>query len=84
MVQNTCRQPEVKSLIYESFETMYVDRRLQPELIAKLNIKWFPTTILVGRNNRVLDVIEGYIPPKTFRLRLLNSLAALQGKTQKR
>jgi len=80
MVQNTLKKPEIQSLVVNSFETVYVDRYAQARLAAKLNVRSYPTTILVGTNNHVLDVIEGYMESEAFRRRLQTNLTAFQMK----
>jgi hypothetical protein len=62
---------------------VYVDRAEQPEMTAKLRIRYFPTTIVVGPNNQVLDVIEGYVDSKTLSQRLQTSMAAHEAATRK-
>jgi thioredoxin-like negative regulator of GroEL len=84
MVGETYRAPQVKELVASSFETVYVDRQEQPALAAKLHIKWYPTTIVVGPDNQVIDVIEGYVDSKTLTQRLRTSMAAHAAGTQKR
>jgi len=76
MVGETYRSPHISRFLNDSFETVYVDRAVQPELAAKLKIRWFPTTIVVGPNNQVLDVIEGYVDSKAFSQRLQTTFAA--------
>ena len=83
MVGETFRSSQVNRFVNESFETVYVNRAEQPELAAKLKIRWYPTTLVVGPDNQVIDVIEGYVDPKTFAQRLQTSVAAHQA-TQKR
>ena len=78
MVQNTLKDPDIRSLVADSFETVYVDRSAQAKLVEKLNIRYYPTIILVSSNNRVLDVIEGYVEPKVFQHRMRTNLAAFQ------
>lgn len=75
--------PQVKRLVLGSFETVYVDRVEQPELAAKLKIRYYPTTIVVAPNNQVLDVIEGYVDAKTLTQRLQTSFVAQSGATRK-
>ena len=83
MVGETFKAPQVNGFINDSFETVYVSRNEHPELAAKLKIRMFPTTIVVGPNNVVLDVMEGYIEPKAFAQRLQASMAMHQA-SQKR
>jgi thioredoxin-related protein len=78
MAQSTLKNREIRSLVADSFETVYVDRIAQAKLVAKLNIRYYPTTILVSTNNQVLDVIEGYVEPMTFQRRLQTNLGAFQ------
>ena len=84
MVGETYRAPQVSRFLNDSFETVYVSRSEQPELAAKLKIRLFPTTIVVGPNNQVLDVIEGYVDSKTFAQRLQTTMAAHAASTQTR
>ena len=84
MVGETYRAAQVSRFLNDSFETVYVSRAEQPELTAKLKIRLFPTTIVVGPNNQVLDVIEGYVDSKTFAQRLQTTMAAHAAATQTR
>lgn len=84
MIAETYQARHISPLVVDSFETVYVDRATQPELVAKLQVRWFPTTIVVGTNNKVIDVLEGYIDPLTFSQRLKTGLAASHPETQTR
>jgi thioredoxin-like negative regulator of GroEL len=83
MISETFAASPVKRLATDSFETVYVDRAEQPELAAKLKIRYFPTTIVVAPNNQVLDVIEGYVDAATLNQRLKTSFAAHESATRK-
>lgn len=83
MINESFAASPVKRLAVESFETVYVDRAEQPDLAAKLKIRYFPTTIVVAPNNQVLDVIEGYVDAPTLNQRLKTSFAAHQNATRK-
>jgi len=76
MIGETYQQPKISQFLGDSFETVYVDRAEQPELAAKLQVRWFPTTIVVSPDNQVLDVIEGYVDAATFAQRLRTTFAA--------
>ena len=84
MIGETYRSPQVSRFLNDSFETVYVSRTEQPELAAKLKVRLFPTTIVVGPDNQVLDVIEGYVDSKTFAQRLQTTVAAHTEATQTR
>ncbi len=84
MLGDTYRTTSVKQFVSDSFETVYVDRAEQPELAAKLHVRWFPTTVVVGPDNQVIDMIEGYVEPAAFSRRLQTTLAAQSAETQTR
>jgi thiol-disulfide isomerase/thioredoxin len=84
MIGETYQSPQVKRFLNDSFETVYVDRAEQPTLTAKLRVRLFPTTLVVGPDNVVLDVIEGYVDSKTLAQRLQTSVAANQAATKTR
>ena len=68
--------PRVKNLVTSSFETIHIDRYAHAKLVEKLQVKWYPTTVLVGPNNKILDIIEGYAEPNQFQQRLQTGLAS--------
>jgi hypothetical protein len=76
MLDKTYEQPEVDELVKRSFETVQAGRYTHPTLISKLHVRWYPTTVLVGPNNKVLDVIEGYVDANTFKRRLQLGIAS--------
>jgi hypothetical protein len=76
MIGETYQLAQVKQFVTASFETVLVDRFEQPELAARLKVRWYPTTLVVAPNNKVIDVIEGYVDPATFARRLRTTLAA--------
>ena len=78
------RDANMEQMLVDSFETMYVTRNQHPALVKKLKVKWFPTTVIVGRNNKIMDVIEGYVDQPTLRRRLQTSLASTQSSVQTR
>ncbi len=84
MIDETYHAPMVEEMVSNSFETLHVNRHSHPTLVSNLKIKWYPTTVLVGANNKVLDVIEGYVDAKTFQKRLQLDLASSESSTQTR
>ncbi|MCA9259869.1 MAG: thioredoxin fold domain-containing protein [Planctomycetales bacterium] len=83
MLSETYQSPRVKDTVVSSFETVYVDRQSQPELVAALGVRLFPTTVLVAPNNKVVDLMEGYVAADAFGRRLQTNLAAVSA-TRKR
>ena len=75
---------EMKEMISKSFEPVYVTRRAHPKLVKSLKIKWYPTTVLVAPNNKVLDMIEGYVDAGKLKNRLQLGIARSADRTQTR
>ena len=84
MAEGTYHESPVEKLVTGSFETIEVDRYQDAKLVEKLKIRWYPTTVLVAPNNKVLDVIEGYVDAKIFQHRLQSSLATLAAPPAKK
>ena len=84
MLGETYQLAAVREFVTGSFETVEVDRTEQPELAAKLHVRWFPTTLVVAPDNKVVDVIEGYVDAASFSRRLQTTLAAQSPETQTR
>ena len=84
MMAESYRVPDMEQMISSSFETVYVSRQTNPRLVKSLKIRWFPTTVVVGTNNKIMDVIEGYVDVKTFQRRLETGLVAVDSSTQTR
>ncbi|MGI9427033.1 MAG: thioredoxin family protein [Bythopirellula sp.] len=82
MTDKVYQRPHVKELVSGSFETIKAGRYTHAKLVEKLHIKWYPTTVLVGPNNKVLDVIEGYADEHRFQQRLQTGLATLNSTTR--
>lgn len=79
MMEKTYELSHVDKLVRGSFETIHVGRYSHAKLISKLKIKWYPTTVLVSPNNKVLDMIEGYVAAPKFEQRLYTGLANVSG-----
>jgi thiol:disulfide interchange protein len=84
MIDQTYHLPKIEHMVAESFESIKVNGPSQPALVKALKVKWYPTTILVGTNNKVVDVIEGYVDADTFQRRLQTGLASAESSTQTR
>ncbi len=79
MKSQVLRLPRVKNLVSDSFETVQAGRYSHAKLVQNLHVKWYPTTVLVGQNNKILDVIEGYTDANQFQQRLQTGLASAHG-----
>ena len=81
MTENIYKRSGVSRLVTTSFETIRADRFRHAQLVQSLRVKLYPTTVLVGSDNRVLDVIEGYVEAEEFLHRLKSGLASTPGVT---
>ncbi len=72
MLGGTFREPRVSRLVASSFEPVMVKTTSEAELVRKLGIERFPTTIIALPDGRIVDRIEGYVEPATLRRQLAN------------
>jgi hypothetical protein len=84
MLEQTYGKSAVEEMVKGSFETVCVDRSTNRDLVESLRVRWYPTTVLVSPNNKVLDKIEGFLDAKNFRMRLQTGLASLEKTTATR
>lgn len=70
MRRNTLHNREVLAEIRHSYVPAAVRAADRPSLIEKLQIRVFPTAVIISPNGRVLDTISGYMSPGEFRARL--------------
>ena len=82
MLAQTYSHPVVKRLLSTSTESVLVQARDYPQLIERLGIRGYPTSLLVSPKGNVLDVIEGFTDAKSFTQRISPLLkeSALAGK----
>lgn len=70
MERETLSHPAVKAMLRESFEAAKVHADRQPALAQNLRVHTYPTTVVVDSQNRIVGLIEGYVPPQEFERRL--------------
>jgi protein disulfide-isomerase len=70
MERHTFADRAVQARLRASFVATRVEAAQQPELTRQLQIQAFPTTVVVGANNRVVAAIPGYLEPREFERRL--------------
>jgi protein disulfide-isomerase len=75
MRHETYANTDVVGDIYHNFVPVSIDSKRHPELVEHLRVRRFPTTFIVGRDNRVVDSISGYVGPEQMRSWLKTSAA---------
>jgi hypothetical protein len=73
MKHDTLTNRAVLNELQQSFILATAKDSDKPTLIRKLQITTFPTTVIISPQGRVLDKIEGYLPPQKFHTRLLST-----------
>jgi thioredoxin-related protein len=53
--------------IHRDFVPASIDSKRYPEIVDTLNVRVFPTTLIVGRDATVIDSISGYVGPEQMR-----------------
>ena len=69
-----CQETYSDNRLLEDIERDYVlasiDRKRCPKLVRKLNVRVFPTTVIVGPDETVIDSMPGFVRPEELRSRL--------------
>lgn len=72
MKRETLSNRAILTELEQTFTLATVKDSDKPSLIRKLQIATYPTTVIISPEGRVLDRIEGYLPPQKFHTRLLS------------
>jgi uncharacterized protein YyaL (SSP411 family) len=69
-----CRETYSDNQLMQDMEREYVlasiDRKRCPKLVQKLNVRVFPTIVIVGPDETVIDSMTGFVTPAQLRSRL--------------
>lgn len=66
MLAETYAHPATRKLLAEHSETALAHAKDYQELIKKLGIRGFPTTLVVGADGQIVDAVEGFVEPREF------------------
>lgn len=66
MLAETYSHAKVQQLLRGHVEMVKVNAQEYPALIERLDIRGYPTTLLVSPRGNVLDAVEGFAPAATF------------------
>jgi thioredoxin-related protein len=67
---------QVADQVMTGFVPVAIDPQSDPELIKELNVRSFPTTLIISPDALMLDQIKGYLPPADFQKRLTRCRAS--------
>jgi thioredoxin-related protein len=72
--EKMCRETYSDNRLLEDIERDYVlatiDPKRCPQLVRKLNVRAYPTTVIVGPDETVIDSMTGFVRPDELRMRL--------------
>lgn len=66
MYSETLSHPQIAQANNARFETAFVSKETHPDIVAKLGIRAFPTTLVVNPDGTLKDSIRGYLEPRAF------------------
>ena len=82
MAQETFANASIAAEIQSRFVPVMVDGIKYQKWIARFSqIRIYPTTFIISHDNKVIEIIQGYVPADRFRLRLT---AAVEKQTIQR
>jgi uncharacterized protein YyaL (SSP411 family) len=79
--EKMCRETYSDNGLLHDIERDYVlasiDHERCPNLVRKLNVRLFPTTVIVGPDETVIDSMTGFVGPEDLRSRLKTAEAKI-------
>lgn len=70
MLKATYADPAIRQLLVDHAETVLAHAADNRELVQKLGVRGFPTSVIVSAEGQIVDVVEGYVDAPTFALRV--------------
>jgi thioredoxin-related protein len=80
MVRSTLSDPEVRKMIGASYVAVAIKNSDRPDLMRKLQIRSFPTTLLVSPDGRILNQMKGYVDARRFQRQLADVASPRQAR----
>ena len=79
MLAETYGHPAIEQMLAGHTQTVLAHASDYPDLVKRLGIRGFPSSVLISPRGDVLDFMPGYVPPKEFAQRVV---PLLKRKTQ--
>jgi protein-disulfide isomerase-like protein with CxxC motif len=70
MLAETYADPAIRRLLSANAETVLAHARDNRELIQRLGIRGFPTTLIVAADGQIVDAVEGDVDAPTLTRRM--------------
>jgi|GEM_PF-1562686 len=70
MLAETYGHPAIEQMLVGRAQTVLAHSDNYAALVKRLGIRGFPTSVLISPRGDVLDLMEGYVPPKDFAKRV--------------
>ena len=70
MLAETYGHPAIERMLQASTQTVLAHADDYEGLVKKLGIRGYPSSVLVSPKGDVLDLVEGFLPPKEFAKRV--------------
>ena len=78
MQTQTLTDPHVAALVHGAFVPVALHRKQAAGLIQRLQVRAFPTTVIISPHSRLVDRIDGFLAPNEFQRRLHTALTSPQ------
>lgn len=76
MVNETYAHPRLQPLLSQLFESVSMNVKQNPELVKKLGVRAYPTTLIISPDGSLLGKIEGFVAIDKIGAHLTPALAA--------
>jgi thioredoxin-related protein len=70
MLAETYAHPQIRQFLYDNAETALAHSRDYADLVKRLGIRGYPTTLVISAEGQIVDSVEGYVEPVEFARRI--------------
>ena len=71
MLAETYGHPAIEQMLSAHTQTVLAHKNNYEALVKKLNIRGYPSSVLISPKGDVLEFVEGFLPPKKFAERVV-------------
>jgi thioredoxin-related protein len=82
MLAETYAHPQIRQYLYDNAETALAHSRDYADLVKRLGIRGYPTTLVISAEGQIVDSVEGFLEPAEFARRIARSIGPRTASAQ--
>jgi thioredoxin-related protein len=82
MLAETYAHPQIRQFLYDHAETALAHSRDYTDLVKRLGIRGYPTTLVISAEGQIVDSVEGFLEPGEFAKRITRWIGPTAARAQ--